>query len=77
MPMKAIFIRFTPQFVEGSISVINGSVRVDPNVRLVSSPKKMYTKQRVAIAATRQNIKSSGSRAFARTGITIPIPSKL
>ena len=68
-------IRLTIQFYGGSISVMNGSVKLEPYVRAVNSPKKIKIAQRVAMAAIKLLLNSSGSLALARTGITIPIPS--
>ena len=73
--MYATLIKLTAKFYEGSIYVMKGSFRVEPNVNDVSSPKKMKIVQRVAIAQIKHLLNSSGSLDLARTGITIPIPS--
>ena len=75
MAVYNILIKLTATFFEGSIYVMNGSLREEPNVSDVSSPKKMKIVQRVAIAQIKHLLNSSGSLDLARIGITIPIPS--
>ena len=55
--------------------MINGSVSEAPKVKAVNSPKKIKIAARVASAEIRHLLKSSGSFALERTGMTIPIPS--